>query len=280
MDTPHQVMADIEVLSAHFPIPGMGFLPVNAFVIKAKEPVLVDTGMGIGSEEFMKALESTIDPRDLKWVWLTHDDADHTGNLQRILRAAPDARLAANSLAVLRMSTAWAVPMDRVHWMNPGESIRVGDRELTAVRPPLFDNPTTIGIYESKSAAFFSADCCGALIAAPAQTADDVPEGDLVQGMISWASMDSPWVHMVEPGVFGRALDKIRHMAPKMILSAHLPPAQGKTEQLLELLARLPASAPFVAPNQPVLEQMLTSRGAGQEPVPPCVTRSKKEGLP
>jgi flavorubredoxin len=40
----------------------MGFLPVNAFVIKAREPVLVDTGMGIDGEEFMKALESIIDP--------------------------------------------------------------------------------------------------------------------------------------------------------------------------------------------------------------------------
>jgi hypothetical protein len=38
----------LEILptEAHFPIPGMGFLPVNAFVIKAREPVLIDTGMG------------------------------------------------------------------------------------------------------------------------------------------------------------------------------------------------------------------------------------------
>jgi flavorubredoxin len=110
MDKPYQAMPDIEVLPAHFPVPGAGFLPVNAFVIKAKEPVLVDTGMGIDSEEFMKALKSVIDPRDLKWVWLTHDDADHTGNIQKVLEAAPNARLAAYSLAVLRMSTAWSVP--------------------------------------------------------------------------------------------------------------------------------------------------------------------------
>ena len=89
MDKPHQAMPDIEVLPAHFPIPGMGFLPVNAFVIKAREPVLVDTGMGIESEEFMKALESIIDPQDLRWVWLTHDDADHTGSIQKVLEAAP-----------------------------------------------------------------------------------------------------------------------------------------------------------------------------------------------
>ncbi len=264
MDKPFQAMPDIEVLPAHFPIPGAGFLPVNAFVIKAEEPVLVDTGMGIDSEEFMKALESIIDIRELKWIWITHDDADHTGNIQKVLEAAPGARLAANSLAVLRMSTAWAVPMHRVYWLNSGDSIRVGDRKLTAVRPPLFDNPTTIGIYDDKSQAFFSADCFGAIIRSPAQNADNVPEEDLSHGIISWASADSPWVHMAEPGAFKRVLDKIREMAPKMVLSAHLPPAQGKTEQLLELLAKVPASTPFVAPDQTSLEQILAQMRSGR----------------
>ena len=32
MDKPHQVTPDIEVLPAHLAVPGMGFLPVNAFV--------------------------------------------------------------------------------------------------------------------------------------------------------------------------------------------------------------------------------------------------------
>jgi hypothetical protein len=58
-----QLLSGSEVLPAHFPIQGMGFLPVNAFVIKAREPVIVDTGMGIESEEFMKALSSIIDLR-------------------------------------------------------------------------------------------------------------------------------------------------------------------------------------------------------------------------
>jgi flavorubredoxin len=263
MDKPYQAMPDIEVLPAHFPVPGAGFLPVNAFVIKAKEPVLVDTGMGIDSEEFMKALKSVIDPRNLKWVWLTHDDADHTGNLQKILEAAPNARLAAYSLAVLRMSTAWPVPMDRVYWLNPGDSIIVGDRKLTAVRPPLFDNPTTIGVYDDKSGAFFSADCFGAIIPSPAQSTDDVAEGDLSQGMTGWASLDNPWVHMVKPSEFSQAMDRIRQIAPKMILSAHLPPAIGKTDNFLELLAKVPPSPPSVAPNQTALEQILAQRRGG-----------------
>lgn len=259
MDKPYQAIPDIFVLPAHFPIPGAGFLPVNAFVIKAREPVLVDTGMGMDSEAFIKALESVIDPRDLRWVWLTHDDADHTGSLQKILEAAPNARLAAYSLAVLRMSTAWPVPMNRVYWLNPGDSISAGDRKLTAVRPPLFDNPTTIGVYDDKSEAFFSADCFGSIIASPAQSIDAFAEADLAQGMAGWASLDNPWVHMVKPDRFSQTLIRIREMAPKMILSAHLPPATGKTEKFLEVFAALPPSTPAIAPNQEALEQILMS---------------------
>jgi flavorubredoxin len=261
MDKPYQAMPDIEVLPAHFPVPGAGFLPVNAFVIKAKEPVLVDTGMGIDGEEFMKALKSVIDPRDLAWVWLTHDDADHTGNIQRVLEAAPEARLAAYSLAVLRMSTAWPVPMNRAYWLNPGDSLHVGDRKLIAVRPPLFDNPTTIGVYDDKSGAFFSADCFGAIIPSPAQSTDDVAERDLAQGMVGWASLDNPWVHVVKASEFSQSLDRIRQIAPKMIFSSHLPSATGKTEQFLELLATVPPSTPSIAPNQTALEHILAQMG-------------------
>ncbi len=257
MNKPYLAIPDIGVLPAHFPIPGAGYLPVNAFVIKAKEPVLVDTGMGIDTEEFMKTLEAIIDPRDLRWIWITHDDADHTGSILKVLEAAPRAKLVANSLAVLRMSTAWPVPMPRVYWLNPGDSIDAGDRTLTAVRPPLFDNPTTIGIYDDKAASFFSADCFGAIIPSPVQNIGEVSDEALEQGMISWASADSPWLHMVEPKVFVHALDRIREIAPKTVFSAHLPPAGGKTEQFLQWLAQVPASTPFITPNQAALEQIL-----------------------
>jgi flavorubredoxin len=258
MEKPFQVTEDIEVLPTFFPIPGMGFLTINAFVIKAKEPILVDTGIGIDSLEFIKALESIIDLKDLRWIWLTHDDADHTGSLQNILESAPNARLVTNSLAALRCSTAWPVPMDRVYWLNPGDKLNAGDRELTAIRPPIFDNPTTIGIYDKKSAAFFSADFFGAIIPAPAQDVEEISETDLSQGMIGWASADSPWVHMVDADKFTQALDKIRQIAPKIIFSAHLPVAREMTNQLLEILKNLPVATPFVTPDQSALELILS----------------------
>lgn len=62
----YRATSDIEVLTSNIPIPGFGLVPVNAFVIKGQEPILVDTGAVIESHEFMTALRSVIDPPDLR----------------------------------------------------------------------------------------------------------------------------------------------------------------------------------------------------------------------
>jgi flavorubredoxin len=263
MERVFEVSKEIAVLPSNIPIPDMGVLPINAFVIKAKEPVLVDTGLGVESEGFMKALESVIDPKELRWVWLTHDDLDHTGSLQRVLEAAPKARLAANPLAPMRMNTAWPVPMDRVNFVNPGDSIWAGDRKLTAVRPPVFDNPLTTGIYDEKSGVFFSADSFGAILPGAAQNASEYSEEELAQGMTVWATADSPWLHMADQRKFEANLDRIRKIGPNLILSTHLPPAKGKLEQFLKTLAGTPSAEPFVGPNQAYLESLLARMKEG-----------------
>ena len=257
MNEPYQIMPDIHVLPSFIPIPGLGTLPVNAFVILAEEPVLVDTGVGVESEAFLKALQSVIPTGDLKWVWLTHDDSDHTGSIERILELAPRAQVLTHPLGALRMSLGWPFPLDRVHAFGPGESISVGDRKLTAVKPPLFDNPVTIGIYDDKSRAFFSADCFGAILPGPSNDAAAFPEPVLTGGMTVWSTFDSSWVHLVHEDKYAKVLEGIRGLAPSVILSSHLPPARGLTDRLLKVLASLPAAEPFVAPNQAAFGQIV-----------------------
>ena len=72
----HKVGRDVSVLNDHAEVPGIGFLPVNAFVVHAEQPVVVDTGLSTPDTGFMDALESVIDPRSVRWIWLTHPDRD------------------------------------------------------------------------------------------------------------------------------------------------------------------------------------------------------------
>ena len=257
MFEPYRAAAEIDVIPSYFPIPGLGILPVNAFVLNAAHPVLVDTGLVPLSDEFMKKLSSFIDPANLRWLWLTHTDQDHIGSLWRILEAAPKLRIITTYLGVGKMSLFSPLPMDRVYLLNPGQSIDVGDRILNAVKPPTYDAPETTGFYDPKSAAFFSSDCFGALMSEPTDSAAGIGTDNLRNGMVTWATVDAPWLNKIDRIQFAKNLDNIRKLSPKFICSAHLPVARQMTEELLENLRLAPEAKPFVGPDQKALEAML-----------------------
>jgi len=264
MPTTYAATPDVEVITSTIPIPVLGSLAVNAFVIKGTEPILVDTGIVLERDEFMTALRSVIDPAELKWIWLTHTDFDHIGSLGQLLAENPDLRLITTFIGTGIMSLYDPFPMDRLYFLNPGETLSIGDRTLNAFKPPIFDNPSTTGFYEEKSGVLFSSDCFGACLADVPQNAADIPESDLRAGQVLWATVDSPWLQKADAGVIAKELGAIRDMAPKMLLSSHLPAASGDmVERMTETLATTPTAPPFVGPNQPMLEELLQQMAAG-----------------
>jgi len=263
----YKATSDIDVITSNIAIPGFGLIPVNAFVIKGAEPILVDTGAVVESDDFMATLQSVIDPADLKWIWLTHTDFDHIGSLHRLLEANPELRLITTFMGVGIMSLFAPLPMDRLNFLNPGERMTVGDRTLRAIKPPVFDNPSTTGFIDETSGVFFSSDCFGALFAdAPPDNAADLTDEQLREGQTFWATVDSPWLHKVDQGALANELDGIRALQPEMVLSSHLPPAgKDQTERLLASVAAAPGAQPFVGPDQVALEQMLKEMSAGAQ---------------
>lgn len=264
MDAPYQAAPDVHVLPTHLPLPGMGMvLPVNAYVLTAEEPVLIDTGIGVDGDDFIDAVSSIVDLDALRWVWLTHDDADHTGSIRRVLEAAPRARLVTNAFSALRMATWWPVPFDRVHAIGPGDRLPVGDRTLRAVPPPLFDNPLSIGLLDEATGSFFSVDSFGALLPGATDDAAEVPHDVLAGGMLAWSAADSPWVHLVDRQRFGQVLEGVRRLQPARILSSHLPAASGTSlERFLQVLESVPDAEPAVAPNNEEFGHMLAAMTA------------------
>jgi flavorubredoxin len=257
MFEPYRAAPEIDVLPAYFPIPGYGVLPINAFVLRAAEPVLVDTSLGLLSDEFLAQLSSIIDLDDLRWLWLTHDDPDHVGSLHRLLDLAPNLRVITTFLGVGKMSLSCPPPLDRVRLVNPGQSLSVGDRTLTAVRPATYDAPETTGFYDPKSRAFFSADSFGALMSEPVEDAAEINADDLREGMVTWTTVDSPWLHSIDRHKFTDTLNLIRNMSPEVVCCSHLPAAHGMIDTMLSHLAAAPTASPFVGFDQPTFESVL-----------------------
>jgi flavorubredoxin len=254
MDQAYEPIDGVSILPSHFSVPGLGVIPVNAYLIKARAPVLVDTGLHADSDDFLAALRSLIDPRDLRWIWLTHTDQDHVGSLRRLLDEAPRAKVVTSFLGAGKLALVAPLAPERVYLLNPGQSLDVGERTLTAVRPPAYDAPETTGLYDGKSGVFFSSDCFGAVLAAPAQDAADLARETLRERQTLWATIDAPWLHSANEAWLAKALGSVRQMSPSAIFSSHLPPAFGMTEPLLGALSAARSAAPFVGPDQAALE--------------------------
>ncbi len=253
--------ADVVALADAAEIPGLGFLPVNAYLLQAEQPLLVDTGMPASRGDFLQTLGTHVDPADLRWIYLTHPDRDHTGSLMEVLEAAPAARLVTTFLGLGILSLEYAIPPERIFLLKPGQSLDLGDRRITAFRPPVYDSPATTGFYDELTGTCFSSDCFGAPMATADQAvADDigaVPPDDLIAGQRLWATVDSPWVTGVDRSVFRASLQPLRKLNPPVVLCSHLPPAPAAMATLLDTLESAPDTDPFVGPDQAALEALL-----------------------
>ena len=267
MTTCFSAAPGVDVITTTAEIPALGSLAINAFVLHGAEPILVDTGTVAGASEFMTELESVIDPAELRWVWLTHTDFDHIGSLATLVEANPELRVITSFLGVGIMGlSSTPLPMDRVHLVNPGQSVSVGDRRLTAMKPPVYDNPITTGFIDDRTGILFSSDCFGALLPAVPTDATDLDADELRSGQVRWATIDSAWVHDVDRDAFGRSLERLRALEPTMVCSSHLPPAPGSMlEFFVDSLALVPAADRFEGPDQAVLEMMVAgTTGSGR----------------
>lgn len=260
---PFQAGTEVHVIPTYWPIPNVGVIAVNAFVLHAAEPVLVDTGAGQLSDDFIAALRSVIDLGELRWIWLSHDDRDHTGSLYQLLDLAPSARVATPFFAVARMLPERPFPLDRLHLTNAGDVLNVGDRNLRAWRPPLFDSPATVGFLDDRSGVLFTSDCFGAPQPTPAEaTVHSIAElsADVVaQGQLAWATVDTPWVSLVDRDTFAQSVEGVRRIGASAILSSHLPPVLGRTDQVIDTLHRAPTADPVAGTTQAELEALLAS---------------------
>jgi flavorubredoxin len=240
---------------------GEGTAPVvvtlNALVIRAAQPVVIDTGVAENRDQYLADVFGLVEPADVRWVFLSHDDVDHTGNVNALMDLCPNATLVANWFMTERMAGSLAVPPTRQRWVDDGGILDVGDRTLVAVRPPIFDSPTTRGVFDPSTGMFWSSDSFATPLLAPER---DVAELDLdfwIDGMHMFGQYVSPWVTMVEHDRFQATVDRVASLRPTVMAGCHTPAIHADRVERALATTRTTPTAPVPAqPDQAVLEQI------------------------
>ena len=253
---PQPVVGDWTVLPAMAPVPGVGNLAINSFLWNGPEPVLVDSGAAFLGAGWLASLERVIDPAEIRWIWLSHTDADHTGNLAPVLERAPNARIVTNALGFAKMQLL-GLPHERADVLAPGQDFVAGGRTFHPIRPPYYDAPETTGLYDPVDRVLFAADAFGAVLTGPAEEAAAIPEAELRDGLLMWAAIDAPWLGRVDQDKLGRTLSAIERLDPAVLLTGHLPVARGGVGRLTRILASAYGRGTEQAPDGLSIERLL-----------------------
>lgn len=243
---------------------------INSAVIDGEEPVLIDTGSVRNRRAWLEDLSSLVDPGRVRWVFVSHEDADHVGNLAKVMEICPQATLLCSWALTERHTNAFDFPLGRCRWTDDGMTFDAGDRQMTAVRPPLYDSPTTRGLLDGTTGVYWAVDCFATPVPGGVDAttlADDVSELDTefwTQSMTMFAVHAlAPWVRLVDRERFAVEVDRLSDLPISAVISAHSPAITGqKIADALALTRALPDAACPAAPDQSVLDVILAATGA------------------
>jgi flavorubredoxin len=237
------------------------FVYINSMVIRGREPVIVDTGTPANRVQFLEDVFTLVEPEDVRWVFLSHDDVDHTGNLDQVMEACPNATLVCNWAMVERHTNCFDFPLDRCRWVMHGESFDVGDRTLHAVRPPVFDSPTTRGLFDPTTGVYWAVDTFATPLPDPKMTIADLDADFWQFGLTLFAlGAVSPWISMLDPAKYGAFVDASQGLDITTIAACHTPVIEGRfIDQAFAWARNLPNVEPPPLPDQSVLDQIVAA---------------------
>ena len=237
------------------------FVQINSMVILGKEPLIVDTGTPANRKQWLNDVFSLVEPTDVRWVFLSHDDVDHTGNLDQVMMACPNAKLVCNWAMVERHTNCFNFPLAQCRWVMHDESFSIGDRTLHALRPPVYDSPTTRGLFDPTTGVYWSVDSFATPLTDPAMAVGDLEPEFWQFGMTLFSfGAVSPWLAVADADKFGRTVDAVQALDITTIAGCHTPVLEGDLiERALSHTRALPTIQPPPLPDQSILDQIIAA---------------------
>ena len=264
--TPVPTTSPVPIAPDTFLIPNLApaspdtYVQVNSMLIRGEEPIIVDTGAPVHREHWLEQVFNLVEPEDVRWVFLSHDDGDHTGSLHEVLDACPQATLVTNFFATERLALERPMPLHRMIWRDPTETFDAGDRRLRLVIPPIFDGPTTRALYDERTGVLWAVDSFAALTTGAVHEVDEVPKDLYDDSFRMFNSMISPWHQWLDPIAYNRHVDTVEGLRPRVVASAHGHVLRGgDIHDAFDRVRALAGQPRVVPPGQPLLDELLAT---------------------
>jgi flavorubredoxin len=226
---------DWHLLRADMPVPGLGRLNVNSLLLTGEEPIVVDTSLAELGTAYIEKLEQIIKPSSIKWIFLSHVDADHIGNLRSLLEVTTESKILTSFLGFGKLMLQ-GFDASRIQVVEPGVEIFINGRQFKILKPPYYDAPETIGFLELNSKILFCSDCFGAVFNDEYSNIDEISDETLKAGLDNWIKVDTPWLKSSKKSWLVSEIHQIKSYDSKLLLSSHFPGKIEKIDRMLDSL--------------------------------------------
>mgnify|MGYP003960064629 CR=1 FL=1 len=257
MSKAYKIHDEAYLIPEALPVPGVGKLAVNSMVLLGKEPMILDTLAIVHRDTFLDEVFRIVEPEDVKWLFMSHEDRDHSGSIMQVMDLCPNAKLITNFLGLGKLHEEFDFDPHRVHILNDGDKLDIGDRTLHAVRPPLYDSSSTTGIWDPKSEIYYAADCFGVVAEDIPEYTDEMSQSDFEDAFFFMNRANHIWFEHVEAGVLAAEAEKIKKLGAKLLVSAHGPVERKNIDGICDMIKRIHDMPPIELPNHEAYVKML-----------------------
>ncbi len=213
----------------------------NAYLIMADKITLIDTVKAPFKDEMLARIKSVVDPAQIKYIISNHSEMDHTGCLHEVIDMIKPQKVFASAIGVKTLKEIFHDEHEIIP-VKDGESISLGNMELTFMETRMIHWPDSMFSYLSKDELLFSQDAFGMHLASLERFADEISQATLeYEAATYYANIILPYSPIVM-----KALDKVTATGWKINIIApdHGPVWRRDLGKILELYSQWAGQKP------------------------------------
>lgn len=151
---------DLDLFESQYIIPnGVSY---NSYVILDEKVAVMDTVDARRREEWLTNLEEALAGRMVDYLVVSHMEPDHAANIQILAEKYPEMKVVGNAKTFPMISQFFDIDLsNRSMVVKEGDTLNLGEHELTFVMAPMVHWPEVMVSYEKTEKILFSADGFG-----------------------------------------------------------------------------------------------------------------------
>ncbi len=134
----------------------------NSYVIIDEKIAVLDTVDKNFGEEWLSNVAEVLGEREPDYLVVHHMEPDHSANIHKFATKYPNAKIVSNAKSFVMMKQFFGTDyQERQVIVGEGDTLNLGEHELTFVTAPMVHWPEVVLSYEKTTKTLFSADAFG-----------------------------------------------------------------------------------------------------------------------